>query len=132
MQNTELHRYYLNGTLDMERTRWQAIDRFKAGEILQQTAYKAGIYIKASDPSKIKVDISGFKPVPEHEMIAQDMFKNAHKSIPNEYWPVVRLVVVDDQKIQSPSRAEVHLAKFKLCLGLDYLCDFYAKQMRWK
>lgn len=132
MQNTEIHRYYQNGTLEMERTRWQAIDRFKAAEILQQTAFKAGIYITASDPSKIKVDISGYKPVPEHELIAQDMYKNAYKSIPSEYWPVVRHVVVEDKKIQYPSRAEVHLAKWRLCLGLDYLCDFYARQMRWK
>lgn len=132
MQNTELHRYFVNGTLELERTRWQAIDRFKAGELLQDVAYKAGVYIKGSDPSKIKVDISGFKAVPTSVSIAQDMYNKAHKSIPSEYWPVVRHVVVEDLKIQNPSRAEVHLAKWRLCLGLDYLCDFYAKQMRWK
>lgn len=132
MQNTELHRYYVNGTLELERTRWQAIDRFKAGELLQNVAYKAGVYIKGSDPSKIKVDISGFKAVPTSVSIAQDMYNKAMKSIPSEYWSVVRHVVVEDLKIQNPSRAEVHLAKWRLCLGLDYLCDFYAKQMRWK
>ena len=132
MENTELHRYYVNGTLEMERTRWQSADRFKAGELLQKVAYKAGVYIKASDPSKIRVDISGFKALPVSVLIAQDMYKNALKSIPSEYWPVVRQVVVEDRKIQNPSRAEVHLAKFKLCLGLDYLCDFYSKQIRFK
>lgn len=132
MQNTELHRYFVNGTLELERTRWQAIDRFKAGELLQNVAYKAGVYIKGSDPSKIKVDISGFKAVPTSVSIAQDMYNKAHKSIPSEYWPVVRHVVVEDRKIQNPSRAEVHLAKWRLCLGLDYLCDFYSKQMRWR
>lgn len=132
MQNTELHRYYVNGTLELERTRWQPADRFKAGEILQNVAYKAGVYIKASDTSKIRVDISGFKAVPTSVLIAKDMYNKAMKAIPSEYWPVVRHVVVEDRKIQNPSRAEVHLAKWKLCLGLDYLCDFYAKQMRWK
>lgn len=127
MENTELMRYYNNGTLAMNQSRWQAGDRLKAGELLQKTAFKAGIYIKASDPSKIKVDISGYKPVPEHELIAQDMYKNVIKKIPSEYWPVVRHVVVEDKKIQYPTRAEVHLAKWQLCMGLDYLADFYAK-----
>lgn len=127
MQNTELQRYYENGTLEMNRTRWQPQDRLRAGEILQKVAFKAGIYIKASDPSKIKVDLSGFKPVPEHEMIAKDMYKNAIKKIPSEYWSVIRHVVVEDKKIKHSSRAEVHLDKWRLCMGLDYLCDFYGK-----
>lgn len=131
MENTELKRYFDNGTLEMERTRWQAIDRFKAGELLQHVAYKAGVYIKASDPSKIKVDISGFKAVPTSVLIAKDMYKNAYKAIPSEYWPIVRQVVVEDEKIQNPSRAVVHLAKWRLCLGLDYLCDFYSKHRKY-
>lgn len=131
MENTELKRYFDNGTLEMERTRWQAIDRFKAGELLQHVAYKAGVYIKASDPSKIRVDTSGFKAVPTSVLIAQDMYKNAYKAIPSEYWSVVRHVVVEDKKIQNPSRAEVHLAKWRLCLGLDYLCDFYSKHRKY-
>lgn len=127
---TELKRYYDNGTLEMNRTRWQAVDRLRAGELLQRVAFKSGIYIKALDLTKIRVDISGFKPVPESQLIAQDMYKNAIKQIPSEHWPVVRLVVVEDGKIQHPSRAEVHLDKWRLCMGLDYLCDFYAKMRK--
>lgn len=124
---SEILRYYENGTLDMERTRWQAVDRLKAAELLQKVAFKAGVYIRASDPTKIKVDISGFKAVPFGVLLAQDMYKNAHKSIPSEYWPIVRHVVVEDLKIQDKSRAVVHLNKWRLCMGLDYLCDFYGK-----
>ena len=130
MQNTELQRYYDNGTLEMNRTRWQAQERLRAGEILQKVAFKAGIYIKASDPSKIRVDISGFKPEPEYKSISEDMYENAIKEIPSEYWPVVRHVVVEDHKISHKSRAEVHLDKWRLCMGLDYLCDFYGKITR--
>lgn len=130
MASSELYRYYENGTLEMNRTRWQAVDRLRSGELLQKVAYKSGIYIKAFDPSKIRVDISGFKCEPETKQIAEDMYKNAHKSIPSEYWPVVRHVVVEDGKIQHKSRAEVHLDKWRLCMGLDYLCDFYAKMRR--
>ena len=129
MEGTELHRYYVNGTLEMSRGKWQAQDRLKAGELLQTVAFKAGIYIKASDPSKIKVDISGFKPVPEHELIAKDMYKNAIKQIPHEYYPIIRLVVVEDKKIRG-KQSEVFLDKWRLCMGLDYLCDFYSKIKR--
>lgn len=132
MQNTELMRYYNNGTLEMSISRWQPNDRLKAGELLQRVAYKSGIYIKALDLTKIRVDISGFKPIPENQLIAKDMYYNAVKKIPYEYWPVVRLVVVEDKKIQYPSRAEVHLDKWRLCMGLDYLCDFYAKILSHK
>lgn len=130
MENTELMRYYNNGTLEMSVSRWKANDRLKSGELLQKVAYKAGIYIKAMDFTKIRVDISGFKPIPEYKSIAEDMYKNAIKQIPPEFWPVVRHVVVEDRKIQSPSRAEVHLDKWRLCMGLDYLCDFYSKMRR--
>ena len=50
---TELKRYYDNGTLEMNRTRWQAVDRLRAGELLQRVAFKSGIYIKALDLTKI-------------------------------------------------------------------------------
>lgn len=127
MQGTELNRYFNNGTLKMNCTRWQDIDRLKSGEMLQSVAYKSGIYIKSLDFTKIRVDISGFKPIPESKSIATDMYRRAIKRIPAEYWPVVRHVVIEDKKIQHPTRAEVHLAKWQLCMGLDYLCDFYAK-----
>lgn len=127
---TELSRYYENGTLEMMCTRWKSIDRLRAGELFQKVAYKSGIYIKSSDPSRIKVDISGFKAEPLAVSIAQDMYKNALKQIPSEYWPIVRHVVIEDKKIQSKSRAEVHLDKWRLCMGLDYLCDFYAKMRK--
>jgi len=127
MENTELLRYYNNGTLEMNRTRWQAQDRLKSGELLQNVAYKSGIYIKSLDFTKIRVDITGFKETPVSVMIAKDMYNKAIRQIPAEYWPVVRHVVVEDEKIQHKSRAEVHLDKWRLCMGLDYLCDWYAK-----
>ena len=124
---TELKRYFENGTLEINCTRWQPIDRLRSGELLQNVAYKSGIYIKAQDPSKPRIDISGFKPVPTSVLIAKDMYTKAIKQIPQEHWPIVRLVVVEDRKIQHVSRAEVFLDKWRLCVGLDYLCDFYAK-----
>ena len=80
------------------------------------------------DWTKIRVDVSGFKAEPESKSIAEDLFNKAIKSIPREYYPVVRHVVIEDRKIQHKYQADVRLDKFKLCLGLDYLCDYYASK----
>lgn len=125
MENTELKRYYENGTLNIEQTRWQALDRLNAGERLQKVAYQAGKYIKAMDVTKIRVDISGYKATPESKSIAEDMYNKAIKEIPSEYFPIIRHVVIEDLKIQHKSQSDVRLDKWRLCLGLDYLCDFY-------
>lgn len=125
MEGSELYRYFLNGTLDIDRKRWQSQDRLNAGERLFELYYKAGFCMKALDPSKIRVDITGYKATPESKSIAENLFRKAIRCVPAEFMSMINLVVLEDNKIASKDRELVYNAKWRLCKGLDYLCDFF-------
>lgn len=132
MEGSELHRYYLNGTLEIDRKNWQAQDRENAGDALFELYYKAGFCIKCLDPSKIRVDITGYKATPESKAIAENLFRKAIRSVPKEFMSMINLVVLEDKKIAAKDRELVYLAKWRLCKGLDYLCEhFQSSRSHW-
>ena len=127
-EEDQLTRYYDNGTLEIDRKRWQAEDRLRAGKSLYDLFYEAGFCMKSLDPSKIRVDVTGFKAAPEAKMIAENLFRKAIRSVPREFMSMINLVVLENEKITANDRELVFLAKWRLCKGLDYLCDYFAKK----
>lgn len=125
MQGTELHRCYLNGVLDIDRKRWQAQDRENAGDLLYKLFFDAGLGMHSLDPSKIRVDITGYKATPESRAIAEDRFRRAIRCVPKEFMSMINLVVLENKRISDKDRNMVFLAKWRLCKGLDYLCDHF-------
>jgi len=120
---------YRQGILAMNEGKWRAGDRLGAGEKLQKDFDLARMNMAASDPSKIRVDISGFKQEPESVLFHKDRYLKAIKSIPKEFYSITRAVVVDEKKLptgREVGREEAYKARWCLCMGLDYLCEFYS------
>ena len=125
--------YYRQGFLDVEENKYCAGDRLRAGETLQEDHAKAKLDIHGSDPSKIRVDISGFKQEPESVMIHKDRYYKAIKAIPKEFLDVMRAVVIDEKNLptgREVGREKAYKARWCLCMGLDYLCEHYASLHR--
>ena len=121
--------YYRQGILSMNEGKYRAGDRLTAGEKLQKDFDLARMNIQANDPSKIRVDISGFKQEPESVMYHKDRYLKAINSIPKEFYDITRAVVVEQKKLptgREVGREEAYKARWCLCMGLDYLCEFYA------
>lgn len=119
------------GWLDLEVTKWRAVDRYRAGELLRKDFFDAGFEIRTIDPSKIRVDCQGFKTPSEIRQNAEVRYLKALKSIPKEFATVVRRVVIDNQVFEG-NQLEKYALKIDLVRGLDYLCDFYSSYRRPK
>lgn len=123
--------YYRQGVLSLQENRFRAGDRLTAGETLQKDFEKARLNIRGTDPSKIRVDLSGFKQEPESVMMHKDRYFKAIKAIPKEFLSVMRAVVIDEKKLptgREVGREEAYKARWCLCMGLDYLCEHYIKE----
>jgi hypothetical protein len=96
------------------------------------SAYRqAGLSVRAIDLSKIRVD-SSFKDVNEIAMYAEDRFRRAIKSIPQDTYDVVNKVVIINDIIKGCFKKR-EKEKEKLCRGLDALCDYYSERSKqWK
>lgn len=129
MKVDALQRYYNIHWLEFETKRWRAEDRLRAATLLRNDFYLSGFELKTIDPSKPRVDCQGFKQPSERRIEAENRFRSAIKIVPVDFWPMVRLVCLEN-KIFIGSKYERHTARADLCRGLDYLCDFYTRKKR--
>lgn len=109
---------------------YPAVMRYSAGYTLAQDFFiVAENQENAADPQKIKVDNSAkVADVPEFNL---RRYQGAVQAVPREYWPVVRLVCINDVDIYGEdATAKLPSHRYspqRLCRGLDALAAFYEK-----
>ena len=131
-----LEKYAASGGLDKGKPCYSAVDRLSAGLRLARDYYSARLEnLSANDVSKVKVDGRGCFNRPDNVIDAENRYRRAVAAVPLEFWPVVRLVCIEDRPIEEnknisrrQAQYEVYHAKRLLCFGLDRLIDFYLKQ----
>ena len=127
-----LEMYAKQGWLDAGAKRYSAIDRLGAGNRLGNDYYYAKIStVSANDVSKPKVDGHGSIITPDKILAAQDRYNAAIRSVPYEFWGIVKHVCCDDEPLiligdsERQKSHQKHVLSTLLCMGLDRLIDHY-------
>lgn len=131
---TLLERYALRGWLELGNPRYSKEDRLKAAECLQQDFEKSCFMSVSAFSAKEKVDGKG-KSALDIEFIckARERYFQAVEHIPDEFWPVVKSVCLENREPEqeadtsnSSRKTEMNYAMRRdLCRGLDRLIRFY-------
>lgn len=126
-----LNRYAEAGYLNFGSNRISARDRVDAGSRLYVDFVLGHIgSVGASDTSKIRVDGQGSFEQSLKCIHHRDCYNKAMRAVPSEFWPVVRLVCVEDEEIKVTGsvidvKRKLYAARVDLCRGLDRLVQFY-------
>lgn len=137
VKKTVLTKYYEKGYLNMIPSIYSPEDRKKVGEYLALDYY-LGINesVKARQLEKV---CSGFQFLDGQEsaLFHKQRYLDAIKCIPEEFWPSVRQVCIEDKELTGdflvPSAKLIHKSniyhkKMLLNLGLERLIGFYLKK----
>lgn len=130
-RRSQLELYTSRGFLNYGDDRYSAMDRQSAGTRLANDFYLSGLQdCRSSDVSRIRVDGSGNDAMKEKLMIYRDNYLKAMAVIPNDYWQVVRRVVIEDLPLRSDRQGreynyDLYRQKVDLCRGLDRLIEYY-------
>ena len=115
-----LEKYLENGDLELQNSPFSAEDRKRAGEHLAKDFY-LGNYNNGRDDA----------------LIYKEAYLNAIKRIPNEFWPAVRIVCIEDKELKADKNIIPHSLRSKqivfhlkslLVLGLERLVKYYLQK----
>lgn len=132
-----LEKYCDEGYLAVKGSKFSDIDRMNAGKLLAKD-YFLGQYNTLHSASLIKTSSNkGIPEIRENTAFHQDRYISAMKSIPHEFWEVVRVVCIENKEISSDneipirtllSKNNIYHKKVLLSLGLERLVKFYLKK----
>ena len=136
-KKTVLQRYYDEGYLDLAVGRFSAKNRKNVGELLARD-YFLGNYdsLQTARWRDNNIATTG-EYSREQALYFKERYLRAIKTIPAEFWPVVRRVCIEDLPVTSnryhPEQSvmhkhEIYHQKMLLNLGLDRLIYFYFKK----
>ena len=112
------------------RGKYSSLERVWAGKMLSADFHLAGLTFSGVAGYKERVDCQGSRES-DGLLDAKDRYNKAIKSVPNEFWPIVKLVCCDDKKVPILSKKRIDAdeekteAKQLLRLGLDRLVEYY-------
>ena len=126
-----LQMYYEAGYLDIIKSRFTPEDRKTAGEMLAQD-YFLGNYDSLQTARLKQLNIRTTSEwTREQALFFKERYLRAIKTLPAEFWPIVRRVCVEDLPILSDEPTEmmrkykIYHQKILLNYGLDRLIYFY-------
>ena len=129
-----LEKYLENGDLELQNSPFSAEDRKRAGEHLAKDFY-LGNYNKLQSVSLLK--IASGNNGRDDALISKEAYLNAIKRIPNEFWPAVRIVCIEDKELKADKNIIPHSLRSKqivfhlkslLVLGLERLVKYYLQK----
>ncbi len=127
-----LEKLYARGRLDYGDKKYLASERFSAGNRLANDWVRANKGVLSSMWKEDKIESNNKSHTVDIIMQKQQPYLLAAKVVPYEFWPIVRLVCVEnrlpefDEKIPLRRRSEqAYLLYCDLCRGLDRLIDYY-------
>lgn len=126
--------YYEAGYLGIIKSRFSAKDRKTAGEMLAQDYY-LGNYngVRMARFQQVNIRTTGEWTL-EKALFFKERYLRAIKTLPAEFWPIVRRVCVEDLPIVSDEatgtmcKYDIFHKKILLNYGLDRLICFYYKK----
>ena len=134
-----LDKYYEQGYLDLPGSKYCAEERKQAGEKLAQDYYLSHYNNLKSPILTVNIIPTTGESGMDVALFFQDRYINAVKHIPYEFWPVVRLVCIEDKELRGDgevdkntlrSKNSIFYKKMLLNLGLDRLFKFYSKKIK--
>lgn len=130
-KSTVLEKYLTLGYLDLGNRMISAIDRLSAGKRLCVDFHVGKVSnTGVVDIAKIRVDGGASSEETARTLFHRDRYEKAMKSIPAEFWPMVRRVSIENEPLAaSGSKLDVkrnlYAQRLDLCRGLDRLVKFY-------
>lgn len=132
-----LEKYCENGYLNLPGSQFSDEDRKLAGEMLAKDYY-LGRYNNLQSVKLFLINIGTTGEVDrESAIFHQERYISAMKSIPYEFWKVVRKVCIEDEELICEKKKlrrtlagknSVYLQKMLLILGLERLIKFYLQK----
>ena len=129
-----LEKLYARGRLDYGDKKYLPAERFSAGNRLANDWLRANRGLLSSIWKEVKVEGSAKSHGVDIIMQKQQPYLMAAKVVPHEFWPIVKLVCVEnklpefDKKIPLRRRSEIsYLLYYDLCRGLDRLIEYYCE-----
>ncbi len=136
-QMSVLERYYRNGYLDMINSQFNGLDRKTVGELLAKDYFLGNFdSIKGMLWYRDKISTTG-EYSREQALYYKERYLRAMKQVPEEFWPTVRRVCIEDLPLEGSfppeqlmmNKYSVYHQKILLNHGLDRLIYFYFKKM---
>ncbi len=127
-----LERYAAAGYLDYGN--FSATDKVSAGNRLYTDFYLGGLCpVGSSDIARIRVDGCGKFDESDGRLYHRHCYELAMAAVPQEFWPVVRRVCVEDEPLNVRGaglfvRKELYALRRDLNRGLERLVGFYKKK----
>lgn len=127
-KDTALDFYARKGWFD--RGKYSSLERVWAGKMLGADFHLAGMTFSGISGYKERVDCQGSGEA-YAILDAKDRYNKAIKSIPAEFWPIVKMVCCEDKIIPILSKKKLEANEEKtearqlLRLGLDRLVEYY-------
>ncbi len=134
-----LETWYNKGYLDYNASKYSAQERLEYGlklaldfQIINRANLRSG-HIKNS-----KIDKTDYTQSVELLDVMQ-RYNNVIRSIPSEFWPIVRKICIEDTDLVFPKNVSdrqnhyfSYLSRIDLCRGLDRIIDAYTKRLKIK
>ena len=127
-----LEKLYTKGRLDLGDKKYMASERYAAGNRLAGDWARANAGLLSSVWRDVRIDGSIKNQTVDIIMQKQQPYLMAAKVVPHEFWPIVRLVCIEnklpqfDENMPLRRRTEqAYLLYCDLCRGLDRLIEYY-------
>lgn len=111
------------------------VERLSSGKKLYADFYLGGMeQVGAVDFGRLRVDGCGSFAQPGRRLWHQGCYERAIAAIPQEFWPAVRRVCIEDMNLQAQGISarersySLHGQRLDLRRGLDRLTSFYNKK----
>ncbi|MBR3661777.1 MAG: hypothetical protein IKN67_00675 [Alphaproteobacteria bacterium] len=132
-----LEKYYDEGYLNLPESPFSDEDRFRAGQRIAFDYYMANKQgVKSSMCHETNIATTGSVGI-DVELYYKERYLRAIKSVPEEFWGVVRSVCIEDKELKVSDKYPIgtllnknnkYHQKMLLCLGLERLAKFYLQK----
>ena len=133
-----LEKYYDLGYLSLFEEKFSAADRLLAGKRIAFDYYMANrCNLQSIKQFVVNISTTGDSGR-ESQLFYKERYFQAIRTIPKEFWAIVRFVCIDDNEIKDNKNPKgslgykhnVYCQKVFLCLGLDRLSEFYLQKSK--
>lgn len=136
-KQTLLEFWYSKGWLESKNSCYGSDDRLRFGlKLMRDYHYILKSHIATTSLENTKVDIS-LKVQDDNVLDAINRYRRVLRSIPKEFWPIVRRICLEEKEPEFPSGISIRhksyfyfLYRIDLCRGLDRVIDAYTNKLK--
>lgn len=132
-----LETWHSKGWLELDHSRFSGDDRLRFGlKFIGDYQYLRRSQITTVSLENNKINVSS-RIQSDNLLDAIDRYRKALRSIPREFWPMVRRICLEDLPPEYPAsisdRKKAYLSflyRTDLCRGLDYVIEAYTHKLK--